>query len=209
MFVGHGPSGLPEDRVVNTYHFQGGGTYAEDAFRYAIAVAQFYTDPRATSSIGAWLSPWIQRSAEVVTYDLTTAKPRVPTVLPITLEGGASSGLPEEVAICVSWYSDPPVTKRTRGRNYIGPLGVAAVTQSSSTTPARPNPLFVADLLDAARDLMEIDTIESLFGLQIKSSVGLATNTRVRHAYVDNALDTQRRRGPETTARTQAYLADA
>lgn len=206
MFVGHGPSGLPEDRVVNVFHFQGQGTYAEDVEDALSSIEGFYTGVQSGmgASLGSKLSPWVQRSAELRAYDMTTAPQRVPTVRPITLPNVAAQGAPEEVAICLSYSGDPPITPRRRGRIYFGPISNQAFESASSSEPARPMATMVADLILAATSLADLPG-----GLSwcVRSSLPTINYVKITRGYVDNALDTQRRRGPDTTARTSFLVA--
>lgn len=200
MFIGHGPSNLPEDRVVNTFHFVGSGDYASTADLALDNVEDFYNGSLGQSQVIAyWLSPWVQRSAELRAYDLTQAKPRVPTIRPFTLATGQSTGLPEEVAVCLSYYGAPPITPRRRGRLYIGPLNGSGASSSTSLLPARPQPALVSDLCVAASRLA---IYGSLAQWSIRSSLPTENFVPIVAGYVDNALDTQRRRGPDPTDRT-------
>jgi hypothetical protein len=201
MFVGHGPSNLPEDRVINVFHFVGSGAYAATAELALDNVEDFYLETfTQTLGIASWLSPWIQRSAELRAYDLTAAKPRIPTIRAITLPSiGAADGAPEEVAVCLSYLGAPPITRRRRGRIFVGPLKSSAVVAATSSVPARPHTSLMSDLTIAATRL-------ATFGVtcqwSIRSSLPAENFVPIVSGYVDNALDTQRRRGPVTTART-------
>lgn len=200
MFIGHGPSGLPEDRVINVFHFSGVGAYASLVDAALENVESFYNGTTAqTNPLGYYLSAWVQRSAELRAYDLDSAIPRTPTIVPFTLAGTPTDGLPEEVAVCLSYHGVPPITPRRRGRIYFGPLRNAACDQANTTTPARPTANLVNDLCAAARTL----TLNSTGGAwSVRSSLPTQNFVTINDGYVDNAFDTQIRRGPETTART-------
>lgn len=201
MFVGHGPSNLPEDRVVNTFHFTGSGSYAATVELALDNVESFYTDLQGgITSISYYLSAWVQRSAELRAYDLESAKPRIPTIRPITLPGTSGTGMPEEVAVCLSYLGAPPATRRRRGRIFFGPLSQGAVIPASSSQPARPEPAVIAALNSAATTLAAYG---SLAQWCVRSTLPAENFVPITHGYVDNALDTQRRRGPVTTARTE------
>lgn len=198
MFIGHGPSNLPVDRIVNVFHFVGPGAYATDQPAAELAVARFYNDTTsATFSIGSWLSPWVNRSAELRSYDLDTPIPRIPTVAPLALGATSVDGYAEEVAVCLSYTGAPPITPRRRGRIYIGPLRSSAVSPADASNPARPSGSFTGDLTRAAQRLADEVAVDwSVHSLRPASNfVG------IRGGYVDNALDTQRRRGPDPTTR--------
>lgn len=203
MFVGQGVSGLPEDRCVNVFHFSGSGTYEADSVGAAAKVNTFYTGVGGSQStaIGSFLSPWIQRQAELRTYDLSQPKPRVPTIYPFELPAVLSNnGLPEEVALVTTFYGEPPVTRRRRGRLYIGPLNSSTVTitGATSTTPTTPGSGFINDLMEATKSLSVLSNPQFC----VRSSLPSENFVMVRGGYVDNAFDTQRRRGPDPTARS-------
>lgn len=210
MFIGQGASGIPEDRIVNTFHFSGTDTYASMSVAAMQRVADFYLDDgvagplQQVNTISAYLSPWINREAEIRVYDLGDAKPRVPVITPITLSTAFSAqGLPEEVALCLSYNGAAPNTKRRRGRIYIGPLvtGANLGGGGSALGPTRPAVDFVADLCKAAQTLAAKST--AALSWVIRSSIPSENFVGITHGYVDNAWDTQRRRGPETTARSE------
>lgn len=202
MFIGHGPSGLPEDHVVNTFHFAttDGGMDLNDCM---LAVRDFYTvpatSPAVANPVGAYLSPWVQRAAELRGYVMTETPPRTPTFLDITLAAPVTpSGLPEEVALCISYHGTPPpaITPRKRGRIYIGPLCTAATQNATDTDPSRPGANFVGVLVNRSEAL-----VNAAVGWAVHSTVD-DEYTFITEGYIDNAFDTQRRRGPGATART-------
>jgi len=203
MFVGHGPSNLPADRIVNVFHFNGPGSYAEELASAEGSVVDFYNASNTTRSIGQWLSPWVQRAAELRSYDMSTTIPRVPTILPITLgSSGGQSGYAEEVALCLTLHGvvPPALTARRRGRLYLGPLIAPAVLSGSDTAPTRPAALFIADVVQAAVRMNSI--LPTGMHWVIRSVTPSVNYVQIAGGYVDNAFDTQRRRGPDPTDRT-------
>jgi hypothetical protein len=204
MFVGHGPSNLPEDRVVNTFHFNDSSAYGTHVEQITTALSRFYTGTPSvftgvTNPVGAWLSPWVQRAAELRFYDLTTAPPRVPTIVPMTLPAPiAGSGLPEEVAVCLSIQTDvAPFSARRRGRLFIGPLCNSAMFSAESTHSSRPAALFQADLAASAVGLCNAGAS----GWAIRSTRPTQNFVLVGRGWIDDAFDTQRRRGPKPASR--------
>lgn len=207
MFVGQGPSGLPEDRVVNVFHFVGAGTYDADRENFVDQVELFYNGGTSPAPVASFISAWVSRAAQLIAYDMTTAKPRIPTVREFTLVApNASGGLPEEVACCLSYMAAPPVTPRRRGRLFIGPLTTNAYDPGTASTASRPAASFVSSLISSAVALAEYGGLTNP-GWSIRSSVATLPYSRIVQGYVDNALDTQRRRGPKTTARTLMFPA--
>jgi hypothetical protein len=200
MFVGHGPSNLPEDRVINVFHFTHLSDYATAQPLCETAVATFYNGTSGqTNPISAYLSPWVQRDAEMRSYDLEQPEPRVPTVTPLTLSAVLNSqGGPEEACCCLSYHGAPPLTPRNRGRIYIGPLCTNAITMATATSPTRPANALIADLVAAGNTLSD-NTVLDWVIRSLRPSLNYAV---IFGGWVDNALDTQRRRGPDATARS-------
>lgn len=200
MAVFQGGSELPEDQFVNTWHFvTPGADSAADQAAVAAVVGDFY---RAVPSLGGpdtvgmYLSPYCLRSFTIKTYDLADAMPREPTEFVDTLPAATSSnGLPAEVACCLSFQGGPPVTAHRRGRLYIGPLAVEANDPASSTTPARVSTSLRNALRTAAFDVRESGTGWSIFS----PTTGLFSPVVTGH--VDDAFDTQRRRGVAPSGR--------
>lgn len=200
MFIGHGPSGLPEDRVVNTFHFIGGPPYAESVVSALDQVQAFYITPAGSfNPLSIYLSPWISTSAELRAYNMDLLpKERPPTIRPITITTIGSSGYAEEVACCLSYLGGGIVNPRNRGRIYFGPLSTTAVTAASTTLPARPATQFINTLL-ACGTRMALPSAPVAWAIR---STRPAVNYKIiTHGYVDDALDTQERRGPKTTQR--------
>lgn len=194
---------LPEDRFVNVFHFDGvGAGLAELGF-----FQDFYNTPAGGSSVsvGGFMSPEISRAPavhQIDFYDLSGATPRLPYAgsffsldAPIN-----AAGLPAEVSACVSWKAGAITgvnPQRLRGRNYIGPLNLDAAT---TTEPVRLDLSFQTSLANAAIQL--VNDLDPAFPLGVYSRAGGAPVIRpIVAGYVDNAFDTIRKRGPETTSR--------
>lgn len=209
QFVGHGPSLLPEDRVVNTFHFHNAGvTYPTGRDACVAAVAAFYNGVFAGDQLGAHISAWVQRDAELRIYNLEDPPgARVPIINGLTLSGAVGGGLPEEVAIVLSLRGAPPVNGRRRGRLYIGPLsnGTNTYVAASVSTPARPNmsAAGIAQQLVNRANALEDAAVAANVPWCIRSTVPSENFVPIVDGFVDNAFDTQRRRGPDTTARIE------
>jgi hypothetical protein len=204
VFTGQGPSGLPVDRTVNVWHFEGPGSYVEDVDNAISLMNAFYTQISSTqvNPIGYFLSPWVARAATRTAYNMDAAIPRVPTTEALTLPtSGGANGLPNEVAVCLSFEGAPPHTARRRGRVYIGPLwnGAGVSVAATSASDGRVSDTLIHDLTVAA-DLLMLP----LGGVVwvIRSSLPTPNYVPVVSGWVDNAFDTQRRRGQASTART-------
>jgi hypothetical protein len=216
MAIFQASSGKPEDRFVNTFHFV---TYTttlsvEAAQTAARAkVVDFYLglgsgDTAQTSAVGIYLSPWIQRLAEVRSYDLEepgtgpgTGVNRTPTIQTFTLPAsGSPGGLPEEVAVCLSYSGDAPVSPRRRGRIFLGPLITGVNLAAIAALPAVPDPTICGNLIKACKRLSKHPTADEPVWV-IRSSMPEENFVVITKGYVDNAFDTQTRRGPTASTR--------
>jgi hypothetical protein len=151
---------LPKDRFVNTFHFVGlSATSPGDSTEMLCAaarVAQFYTKPHPsagfTRPLSYFLSSEINRTVTINVYDHAQAKPRTPYPFHFDLDAaGAVQNLPEEVALCASYFSGRN-TPRTRGRIYTGPFNIAALGTDTTVT-SRPDPGLLLVLTEAAKEL--------------------------------------------------------
>jgi hypothetical protein len=130
-------------------------------------------------------------------YDMADPKPRpVLAESQSSIVGGSDSG-PQEVALCLSFYSGRNLPRR-RGRLYFGPYfsgGMAGRPSSSQQTA----------LLNIATDLA------ALGGADVAWVIYSPTDNQYRgvtNAWVDNAWDTQRSRGLAPTARQTRATGD-
>jgi hypothetical protein len=179
-------SGLPEDVCINTLHFENGFPSSSSGLADGIFATYQLLKPVLSSD-----------------YPNMTIKVYDPGVNPTgpsfqkdyAFPGGGAPG-PSEVACCLSYAAvDNPDASlpRRRGRIYIGPLAASAMNAK------RPDPTLRDYILD--------------FGQNI-ASIGFASNTtwfmyskidnvysKVESIWVDDAWDTQRRRGLAPTLR--------
>jgi hypothetical protein len=169
---------LPKDRFVNTFHFVGGTGAASAAnstemLACASRIANFYSKPYSYGGGSAYLSDWLSQEIEplvtVNVYDhaegLDLPKgqrpPRRPFPFHFTLPAAGrfalalSGNLPEEVALCLSYFSTRN-SPRERGRLYLGPFNLAAVGTPATIT-SRPDPNLIATMVAAATDLATVE----------------------------------------------------
>lgn len=112
--------------------------------------------------------------------------------------------MPSEVACVLSFQGAREageIQARRRGRVYIGPLG------NNGNTNGRPNATLIADIQGLATDI--VSGLQALTPSPPHWSVWSTVDqdvTDVVDGWVDNAFDTQRRRGVEVTARTTFSL---
>jgi hypothetical protein len=202
-------SGLPEDRIVNTFHFRGQGDLSNPAMWGPTLnkVRDFYITPGlgSTSAPQTHMSSALAVAGHMVKlYDQGLLPPRVPVAELTFSLFPASTATPAEVALCMS-FRGPLLSgtnpKRRRGRIYFGPMARDnEVTQGHSTIPATN---VMNDLKNAGLKLLAANVepaIDQLDG-SVWVVAGLSGLVDVAHVWVDNAWDTQRRRGKAPTAR--------
>lgn len=206
-------SGLPEDDVVNTFNFQITGIFGDfDLPDIEDKIMSFYNDtfPPAVQSVGRQLGPQISRTIKPIFrhYDVTGHLTGAPAGSPVRMaaaprfiEASApSNGLPGEVAICLSFSGDlgtdvefgPGGTRprsRDRGRLYIGPL-YTNVLQDNGNGRVSVNSATMTALLRAGEFLMGNPDVR----WQVWSRAA-GVMKQVTRVWVDDAFDTQRRRG--------------
>lgn len=194
-----GVSDLPEDRYVTTWAFRGG-----TADQVAGALREFWGTPTTTGGpitllwIGGAVSP--TRINTINVYALADPPPREPQAFTLAAKGGtAPTALPSEVAVCLSFYSERNLPRR-RGRVYIGPLGTTALRPGAGA--ARPAQDLRDHLVLAAQRLGNRGDVE--WGVVSKAAAAFYPIT---NGWVDDAFDTQRRRGEAPTSRIIYQLA--
>jgi hypothetical protein len=198
---------LPHLSAVNTFHFGQPGD-AKPALPGAPAAAfrDFYnvTAATAVNPVGRYISDEISRlplSSKVELYDLEDPLPRLPyhTLLFALTAAGSGVDYPGEVAVVASWTTaeDPAVpVRRRRGRTFIGPL--KAFSGLLQTGIVRPSPTMRDDVAKSAFALL--DTITEGLVVYSRTSVPKIA-TLITGGYIDDAFDTMRSRGSDTTLR--------
>jgi hypothetical protein len=204
MAILHGTSGLPEDRYVNTFWFrqpEGSFSTAQAADTIADRLQAFYEDA------GVGLNPltWFlsnqaideARGLEVRVYDTDEVEPRTPYTEQRSLTGFvATVPLPNEVAVVLSYYATRNIPRR-RGRVYIGPLNLNALSTTENDGDGTP-PLSLRQALQwAAETLSGYEDMPWSVASRKDGVLRTITN-----GWVDNAFDTQRRRGVQANLRT-------
>lgn len=217
MAIFQGGSNLPEDRFINTFHFSthpgvaippvGAATFEEVKVGACGRVRDFFQEVLTFPALGMMMSPYINRIWNIQAYDLELPPgERTPYVETGNFGAVSHGGLPEEVAICTTLQGAPPVTPRRRGRLYIGPLGdtTNVIDVADATNPARPEDVGAsAIVLTINEKCTSLATDSPPFDLHwcIRSVTPSENFVKIVSGYTDNAFDTQRRRGPDTTAR--------
>jgi len=212
-------SGLVEDQVINAFAFDtlaaapSGGTLDD----ITTALQSFYNDDTGgmDNSLATYLAPCISRAELPVVkhYVLDGNLDGSAHGSPVRIDEftsldatGAATGLPAEVACCLSFHgsfgTDPefgPGTRprsRDRGRIYFGPLITGVSITDGTTGRVVPAGTFIADLIIAGQRLR--DDADTHWSVWSRADAALKLVTQVS---VDDAWDTQRRRGETATQR--------
>lgn len=203
-------TGLPKDVITNTFYFDWLGAGDPDATKFgnlADLVAGFYEGVFPTAGTFSMAS-WIDRTKyRTKIYDLVEPKPRVPKLdrtETLDVKTEANTIMPPEVAIVASYHAAPVsgVAKASlRGRIFLGGLGTNCVGVSA-TYPGFPIPgTALVTLIISRMQILAQTSVHPDWGMrQHSEKFGIARP--VTGGWVDNALDTQRRRGNAATART-------
>lgn len=199
-------TGLPRDSVVNTFHVQS-ADLAGNGEGIKACFVNFYESATASgSSINAYRSVELTGAGSFKLYNLADPTPRVP-VFEDTFTGMGTSGdaLPSEVAVVMSYrapYASGTPNAQRRNRIYLGPLSKSA---AGASVPPRPVPLLRTTIGEAAIRLQgQLGANATTWVVYSKVS-GLAIP--VTDGWVDDAFDTQRRRGESATTRTEWTIA--
>lgn len=225
-------STFPEDTCENVFNIGYNSEPSSAEVGDVLAkVRDFYTviAAGAVNRVGFFISESISRVANAcsvlgyVTDDLTGATPFGSPVNMINFTMAtvaAGSPLPEEVALVISYNADltdvpvsapnpspPPATirpaQRRRGRTFLGPLtGISAI---ESGNRIRPTDQIMDDVTIAfAKMASDINDLADVHGFGIWSKTDGQLYKAIE-CHIDNAWDTQRRRGPDpTTSFTRA-----
>lgn len=199
MAIRASKSGIPEDVYVNNFCFLADDAKVTAADDISAALIDFYDGANPNFVLNSYLHRTVTDLMTFKIYKLSDLKPREPVVRTFTTTVTRQSGpdLPEECAVCLSFSAAAPHTARRRGRIYFGPLVIQATNQDPTSGLTMVKPALQADLAAAAVRLANhVDA-----GWLIHSNIGAGTFSAVETGWVDNAFDTQRRRGQKATSR--------
>jgi hypothetical protein len=202
-------SELPEDLIINTFYFRTpslvGPTDAEMS-AIATALAGFYnTATGSNPAIAGFMSSLlaIGQVHTVKQYNMDTPKPRPPlSTSTFSISDATGQGLPAEVSLCLSYRAtlvaglDP---RNRRGRVYVGPFDTSALANQQNGSDVFPAVGLMNAMREAGLRLMNLTTV-----LWVVHSPTNNNDMEITNVHVDNAFDTQRRRGGKPTSRTSA-----
>lgn len=216
-------SGLVKDNPVNSFVFAGETDFTTaDLVAIEAKLTAFYNTNDSTTSlnVASFISPCISRTQAPVFrhYNIDGKLAGGPHGSPVrtqamALLGAASAGnvaLPSEVAACMSFAANfgtdaefSPGARpraRDRGRVYIGPLNAIAIAEDATTHKA----MLISSLKDTlghngARLMNAHSTDQSAWVVWSRKNASVKPVTSIQ---VDDAFDTQRRRGEKASVRS-------
>lgn len=210
-------SGIPEDAMVNTWHFESDDVEAESVVLADIgaALSGFYgafDNYLSDQALSSAVTPTVDHYEVEVATGLTGSPIGFSNLLGIAL--GNASALPSEVALCLTFHADltglPEEVPagapgpagdlhpraRHRGRIYLGGFGTTALALG------RPTAALITAVTDAAAALKASADLADDSARWVTYSRKNTAYYDVDAGWCDNAFDTQRRRGLSATART-------
>lgn len=193
-------SELPEDVIVNTWHFEGSGS---DFANVGDMLDDFYsvTPTGAAFSVSSCFpDDSVSGNFTIRAYNMDEPEPRPPVYESSRVFPSLSSGdaLPTEVALVMSYHAQLVAgvpAARLRGRVYLGPFS------ESVNTAGMPSTGLMPVIAAAGRDLIQASNA-SVSWDWVQHSPTTGNSSLVVGGWCDNAWDTQRRRGRATTSRT-------
>jgi len=205
MAVFERASALPEDRVINTFTFQDGipaapPGNAADAIRAALDDF-YFLNTAGGSSIRSFLASTL-KSLSYRIYNSLDPEPREAIVRPSVsfLAPAVGASFPAEVSVVASFFAGRNLP-RLRGRIYLGPIAASAQGSLASTdVDSRPSASLLTTVAQAMARLRNAPGLDAT-----RWSVGSTVDgieRPVTSGWVDNAWDTQRRRGGKASSRT-------
>lgn len=178
---------LPKDLFVNTLYFQRDTAFTDSEW------ATFLT---AINGAFASVAGMAYPSRHIKAYNMADATPR-PVLASRDATGLDGTAGPTEVALCLSYFSGRNLPS-SRGRIYIGPWDVSVILG--------PHPAggVITSLINLG---VALDTAASVSScVWVVHSVKDNDYLPITNLWVDNAWDTQRRRGLASTSRTTRVL---
>lgn len=202
-------SALPRDALVNTLCFDVHNAGSSSSWKPLLSSVVGNGIGAAAGSNGGLLGHMAECLAGTYTvkvYDLGQSEPRdaFEEQFPFTVNA-STVPLPNEVALCLSFKtSQGNVSPSNRGRIYFGPLNGSSCVAEDAHHNAIPSTGLQSALLNLGTRLYDGaigNDMEWAVYSRKNNSLGL-----IQNCWVDNAFDTQRRRGNDPTGRVQTDL---
>nr|CRY97356.1 hypothetical protein [uncultured prokaryote] len=191
----HTLDAIPANYITNTFSCD----VASD-----FAITDWHTELAARyDAIHSVFSPNVaQLNHEIISYGRTDPEPRIPLKRTVFSFATATSGvpMPSEAALCLSFQAGKVSggnQARRRGRVYLGPFSSTYLGGDG-----RPSSGLITIIKDFGDDLLAASIAsDPVFTWQVYSTVN-ESSVDVTEGWVDNAWDTQRRRGLEPSSRS-------
>lgn len=197
-------NGIVADAITNTLHFidfvpQPLSELADDV---TPLIKDFYEAMYLGGTRAGNYMNWA--AAEVNWYDLAQITPRVPYTLPLNLViASAATFVAPESSVVLSFQAgrEPGVSQaRRRGRIYLGGLGNGFITSSAAgVSPYVTTTVVTSISIQANNFRTAVGATSARWAVWSPTDQAASIIT---NGWVDNAIDTQRRRGTDATART-------
>jgi hypothetical protein len=217
-------SGLARDQVVNTWTFAAEADLDAGALTtIESALTDFYNGSTVAGSgltVASFIGPTMSRTIAPTFkhYDLDGHLNGTAVGSPVRVQsmallgaGNGGTGLPAEVACCLSYHSafgtdaefgPGGLTRprsRDRGRVFIGPLSATGcITQEATTLRPRVSDSLQQTLIDAGRRLFSFPSLPASWVVWSRKAAAVHNVIQIS---VDDAFDTQRRRGERPNVR--------
>lgn len=217
-------SNLPEDRYINTFYFQKLTAFlTADYSTIGQALTEFYVANTTTGwAVQKYLAGHIVTSPApwVKYYEVPAGGSPVgeSQLIGFAPNSEGRQNLPAEVALCLTYHAslvgvpeevriDPPgpagddrPRARRRGRLYVGPLNNFCISTLSGAK-ARPDNVARDTMAEAARRLVNRAALATAGIDWVVYSKREGIARKVVGGWVDDAFDTQRRRGTDASTR--------
>lgn len=204
-------SQLAKDRASNTLYIDTNETGVTLLEPLATLFHTLFED--TAGGLTSWAqymsNAWCAANSTLTMYQLLDPKPRAPIYnasRATPIGPTASPCLPDEVAACLS-YSAGSVSgiknARRRGRIYLGPLNTDAMLSTTSQSP-RPTAAFQNSVMGAFSEFSTGVKSLGMSWVQYSPTGGLVTD--VTQFWIDDAFDTQRRRGVDPIGKLLAFV---
>jgi hypothetical protein len=193
-------TGIPEDVTVNTWSFDLASTSEGNLEQVRDFLSAFYT--QISSFYSRVINPQLARVRIYARADPEPRTPLLDEIVPMPTDQGTGV-VPEEVAICFSFQGVPasgsPQARR-RGRVYLGPFNTSVIAAADAQNRSRVATGFATNVFTGYNEAW--DELTTAGNVHEVWSGASSTGFPVVNAWMDNAFDTQRRRGAAATART-------
>lgn len=205
-------SGQATDVAVNSWWFHQDPItgFPDDVDNVFDMVSNFYTvqAPDAIAPLAQQYSSVCGNELILTAYNMEDSTPRVPILTRTVVFQAGAQGLPNEVALCMSFQGDPVSGERQaqrRGRVFLGPLDNKAATVTDAGLPGS---ILMDIILRAGKQLILESNASGNWSWGVDSPTRRGNPalpesfTAIESGWVDNAFDTQRSRGPAPTVRS-------